>query len=312
MQDRLIDPREVPLGGLRALNVWRTLPHRDLPTVGAWCFIDHFGPTEETMTVLPHPHTGLQTVTWPLAGEVRHRDNLGSDVVLRPGELNLMTAGDGVSHSEFTVGEPAPAGLDQRASGRDPQIMHGIQLWVALPDGPRTGPAAFEHISDLPRVSGAGWRGIVLVGEFDGATSKATIHTPLVGVELTIGARSLVTLPLNPEFEYAFLAVDGAFSAHGDTHVAHRQVLYLAPGRDRIAIDADRDTTVLLLGGEPFTEPLVMWWNFIGRDHDEIVAAREDWENQTGRFGTVDGHDGQLIPAPPMPALRLKPRTRRR
>ena len=128
MHDRLIEPREVPLGGIRALNVWRTLPHRDLPTVGAWCFVDHFGPTEETMTVLPHPHTGLQTVTWPLSGEVRHRDNLGSDVVLRPGELNLMTAGDGVAHSEFSVGGPG--------------IMHGIQLWVALPDGPRTGPAA--------------------------------------------------------------------------------------------------------------------------------------------------------------------------
>ncbi|HUQ00245.1 MAG TPA: pirin family protein [Aeromicrobium sp.] len=303
MDDRLIDPREVPLGGIRALNVWRTLPHRDLPTVGAWCFIDHFGPTEETMTVLPHPHIGLQTVTWPLSGEVRHRDNLGSDVVLRPGELNLMTAGDGVSHSEFSV-------LDS-ASGAPSHLMHGIQLWVALPDGPRMGPAAFEHISDLPRISGEGWRGIVLVGEFDGATSKATTYTPLVGVELTLAARSLVTLLLNREFEYALLAVDGPFSAHGDTQVGHRQVLYLAPGRDRIAIEAERDTTVLLLGGEPFTEPLVMWWNFIGRDHDEIVAARDDWEKGTGRFGTVEGHDGQIIPAPPMPQLRLKPRVRR-
>src|SRR4029079_14332823 len=129
MQDRIIEPREVPLGGIRALNVWRTLHHRELPTVGAWCFIDHFGPTDDVMTGLPHPHTGLQTVTWPLSGEVRHRDNLGSDVVLRPGELNLMTAGDGVSHSEFSVGEPG--------------LMHGVQRWVALPDGPRSGPAAF-------------------------------------------------------------------------------------------------------------------------------------------------------------------------
>jgi hypothetical protein len=302
MEDRLIEAREVPLGGIRALNVWRTLPHRDLPTVGAWCFMDHFGPTEEGMTVLPHPHIGLQTVTWPLSGQIRHRDNLGSDVVLRPGELNLMTAGDGVSHSEFSVLDPG---------AEEPDLMHGIQLWVALPDGPRSGPAAFEHIADLPRVSGAGWRGIVLVGEFDGATSKATTHTPIVGVELTIAARSLVTLPLNPAFEYAVLAVDGPICVQGDTAVAHRQVFYMAPGRDRVALDASRDTTVLLLGGEPFTDPLVMWWNFIGRDHDEIVAAREDWENQTGRFGTVDGHDGAYIPAPPMPPLRLKPRVRR-
>lgn len=297
MEDRLIEPREVPLGGLRALNVWRTLPHRELPTVGAWCFVDHFGPTEDAMTVLPHPHIGLQTVTWPLAGEVRHRDNLGSDVVLRPGELNLMTAGDGVAHSEFSVGEP--------------HLMHGIQLWVALPDGPRSGPAAFEHISDLPRVSGEGWRGIVLVGEFDGATSKATTYSPLVGVELTLEARSLVTLPLNPSFEHAILAVDGPATVQGYTEVQHRQMLYLAPGRDRVVVDANRDTTLLLLGGEPFTEPLVMWWNFIGRDHDEIVAAREDWERQASRFGTVDGHGGQIIPAPPMPQLRLKPRLRK-
>lgn len=298
MDDRIIEPREVPLGGIRALNVWRTLPHRDLPTVGAWCFLDHFGPTDELMTVLPHPHIGLQTVTWPLAGQIRHRDSLGNDVVLRPGELNLMTAGDGVSHSEFSV----PDGGSH--------LMHGIQLWVALPDGVRAGPAAFEHIADLPRVAGEGWRGVVLVGEFDGVTSKATTYTPLVGVELTIAAQSLVTLPLNPKFEHAILAVDGPFSAQGYTEVEHRQVLYLAPGRDRVAVDSGRDTTLLLLGGEPFTEPLVMWWNFVGRDHDEIVAAREDWEAQRSRFGTVDGHDGQLIPAPPMPALRLKPRVR--
>jgi redox-sensitive bicupin YhaK (pirin superfamily) len=210
-----------------------------------------------------------------------------------------MTAGDGVAHSEFSVGEPG--------------LMHGIQLWVALPDGPRTGPAAFEHISDLPRVSGDGWRGIVLVGAFDGATSKATTYTPLVGVELTIAARSLVTIPLEPGFEHALLAVDGPVTVQGYTEVKHRQLLYLAPGRDRVVVDASRDTTLLLLGGEPFADPLVMWWNFIGRDHDEIVAAREEWEAQRlgGRFGFVEGHNGQLIPAPPMPALRLKPRVRR-
>lgn len=297
MDDRLIDAREVPLGGIRAINVWRTLPHRDLPTIGAWCFVDHFGPVEANMSVLPHPHTGLQTVTWPLLGDVRHKDSLGSDVVLRPGELNLMTSGDGVSHSEFSVG--------------DSDVMHGIQLWVALPDGPRTGPPAFEHIADLPRVAGDGWRGIVLVGEFDGATSKATMYTPIVGVELTLAARSLVTIPLNPAFEHGILAVDGPFSADGSTTADHRQLLYLKPGRDRVVLDVERDTTVLLIGGEPFTEPLVMFWNFIGRDHDDIVAARDDWEAQTSRFGTVEGHDGQIIPAPPLPQVRLKPRNRR-
>jgi redox-sensitive bicupin YhaK (pirin superfamily) len=297
VEDTVLEPREVPLGGLRALNVWRTLPHRDLPTVGAWCFVDHFGPTDDVMSVLPHPHIGLQTVTWPLSGEIRHRDNLGSEAVLKPGELNLMTAGDGVSHSEFTVGEPG--------------LMHGIQLWVALPDGARTGPAAFEHIADLPRVSGEGWNGVVLVGEFAGGRSRATTYTPLVGVELKLEARSLVKIPLDPTFEYAVLAVDGPCVLDRTRELAHRQLGYFQPGRSSITLDAPDDTTLLLLGGEPFTEPLVMWWNFIGRDHDEIVTAREDWQNQTSRFGVVDGHDGQWIPAPPMPQLRLKPRVRR-
>lgn len=297
MEDTVLDAREVPLGGLRALNVWRTLPHRDVPTVGAWCFVDHFGPTDDVMSVLPHPHIGLQTVTWPLSGEIRHKDNLGSDVVLQPGELNLMTAGDGVAHSEFTVGEPG--------------LMHGIQLWVALPDGARSGPAAFEHIADLPRVSDDGWTGIVLMGEFAGAKSRATAHTPLVGVELTLAARSIAKIELDPTFEYAVLAVDGPCVLDRTRELAHRQLAYFRPGRSSLTLDAPQDTTLLLLGGEPFTEPLVMWWNFIGRDHDEIVAARDDWQNQTARFGTVDGHDGQWIPAPPMPQLRLKPRTRR-
>lgn len=301
MEDTVLDPREVPLGGLRALNVWRTLPHRDVPTVGAWCFVDHFGPTVEDMAVLPHPHIGLQTVTWPLSGEIRHRDNLGSEVVLKPGELNLMTAGDGVSHSEFTV-----LGADGEQG-----LMHGIQLWVALPEGARTGPAAFEHIADLPRVVGEGWSGVVLMGEFAGAKSRATTYTPLVGVELKLDARSLVKIPLDPTFEYAVLAVDGPCVVDRTRDVAHRQLAYLQPGRADLVLDAPQDTTLLLLGGEPFTEPLVMWWNFIGRDHDEIVAARDDWQNQAPRFGQVDGHGGQWIPAPPMPQLRLKPRTRR-
>ena len=297
MQDRIIEPREVPLGGIRALNVWRTLPHRELPTVGAWCFVDHFGPTDDVMTVLPHPHTGLQTVTWPLSGEVRHRDNLGSDVVLRPGELNLMTAGDGVSHSEFSVGEPG--------------LMHGIQLWVALPDGPRTGPAAFEHISDLPRVAGEGWRGIVLVGEFDGATSKATTYTPLVGVELTIAARSLVTIPLDPNFEHADprrrRAVLGAGLHRGPAPAGalpragtrprrrrRRPRHHVAPARRRAVHRTARHVVEL-------HRP---------RPRRDRRRPRGLGGPSAARFGSIDGHDGQLIPAPPMPSLRLKPRVR--
>ena len=295
-EDRLLEPREVPLGGVRGLTVHRTLPHRDLPTVGAWCFVDHFGPTREPMKVLPHPHTGLQTVTWPLAGDIRHRDSLGSDVVLRPGELNLMTSGDGVSHSEISVGTRT--------------MMHGIQLWVALPDGARSGPADFEHLPQLPRTGGDHWRAIVLVGGLADAESPARTYSPMLGAELTLSAEGTATIPLASGFEHAVLAVDGPLRVDG-FDLTHRQMRYLSSGRSSVDLQTRRDTTVLLIGGEPFTDPLVMWWNFIGRSHDDIVKAREEWEEAGDRFGHVDGHDGQVIPAPPLPRVRLTPRRRR-
>lgn len=293
--DQLLESRDVPLGGLRGLTVHRTLPQRAIPTIGAWCFVDHFGPTTEPMAVLPHPHTGLQTVTWPIAGQIRHRDSLGSDVVLRPGELNLMTSGDGVSHSEFSVGDPeAP--------------MHGIQLWVALPDATRAGPADFEHVTDLPQVEGPCWSGLVIVGTLAGASSPARTHTPLVGAQLSIKA-GRAEIPVDPSFEHGVLAVDQDVEVAGDA-VPHRQLQYLAPGRESIVIESEVDTTVLLIGGEPFEEDIVMWWNFIGRSHEEIAAARVDWEDAAERFGRVEGHGDQVIPAPPMPEVRIKPRRR--
>lgn len=294
--DETLGAREVPLGGLRGLTVHRTLPQRGFPTVGAWCFVDHFGPTTESMAVLPHPHTGLQTVTWPLAGEIRHRDSLGSDVVLRPGELNLMTSGDGVSHSEFSVGEPGAE-------------MHGIQLWVALPDSARHGAPGFEHHPDLPVASGDGWTAKVLLGELAGAVSPATTYTPIVGAELRVRP-GYSKVPLWDGFEHAILAVDGPAVVDG-VEIAHRELRYLAPGRSEVGLQVASDTTLLLIGGEPFTEELVMWWNFIGRSHEDIAMAREDWQSAAVRFGHVDGHGGQVIPAPPMPEVRLTPRRRK-
>ncbi|MET1036773.1 MAG: pirin family protein [Aeromicrobium sp.] len=293
--DLTLGAREVPLGGLRGLTVHRTLPQRGFPTVGAWCFVDHFGPTEHAMAVLPHPHTGLQTVTWPIAGEIRHRDSLGSDVVLKPGELNLMTSGDGVSHSEFSVGDPdAP--------------MHGIQLWVALPSDARLGPPGFEHHPDLPVAKGEGWTAKVLLGEVAGAVSPATTYSPIVGAELSMG-HGYSTVPLRPDFEHAILAVDGPAVLDGEP-IEHRELRYLAPGRSSVGIQVPVDTTLLLIGGEPFGEDLVMWWNFIGRSHEDIVEARDDWDRAAERFGHVDGHGVQVIPAPPLPQVRLTPRRR--
>ncbi len=164
-RDRLVASRVVPLGGIRGLSVHRTLPLRGLPTVGPWCFVDQFGPTFSRMDVMPHPHTGLQTVTWPLVGEIRHRDSRGSDVVLRPGELNLMTSGNGVSHSEVSI--------ESKLS-----VMHGLQLWVALPNSRRLGPSNFEHLIKLPRVEGDNWSATVMMGEFEGAKSAAKVYSP--------------------------------------------------------------------------------------------------------------------------------------
>lgn len=293
--DLTLGAREVPLGGLRGLTVHRTLPQRGFPTVGAWCFVDHFGPTDQSMAVLPHPHTGLQTVTWPIAGQIRHRDSLGSDVVLQPGELNLMTSGDGVSHSEFSVGDPdAP--------------MHGIQLWVALPSHALEGAAGFEHHPDLPVAEGDGWTAKVLLGELGGAVSPATTHTSIVGAEVTL-APGTSSLPLRTDFEHAILAVDGPVVVDG-VEVAHRELRYLAPGRGSVGLQVRAGTTLMVIGGEPFDEELVMWWNFIGRSHEDIELARDDWQAAAERFGHVEGHGGRVIPAPPLPEVRLTPRRR--
>ncbi|CAI3801685.1 pirin family protein [Pseudarthrobacter sp. MM222] len=313
--------REVPLGGVRAMKVSRTLPQRGLPTVGAWCFLDSFGPERVAMSVLPHPHTGLQTVTWPLLGTIRHRDSVGSDVLVRPGELNIMTAGQGVSHSEFAVlPEPGGEGADG-PSGQLP-LQRGLQLWVALPKHERHRTAAFEQHRELPRVTGEGYAATVMVGSFAGTTSPATMFSPIVGADFSCSGR--VSLPLNPDFEHAVLVLDGGLSLDGQ-EVLPGPLGYLGTGRSSLELDALPGTRFVLLGGEPFEEELLMWWNFVGRTHAEIEEFRRDWEDQArlpdsaaaaARFGLVRGHGPEAgreagrIPAPPLPGVQLRPRRR--
>nr|WP_042193467.1 pirin family protein [Kibdelosporangium sp. MJ126-NF4] len=282
------EAREVPLGGVRGVQVDRVLPQRGLPTLGAWCFLDQFGPDVAEMVVLPHPHIGLQTVTWPLAGEIRHRDSVGSDAILRPGQLNLMTSGRGVSHSELSIGTGP---------------LHALQLWVALPADAAAGPAGFEHHASLPRYQDNGIDALVFMGTLGDAESPATTYSPLVGAQLDV---TEATLPLRPDFEYGLLVVDGIVQVAG-VELKPGPLLYLGTGRDELTISGP--ARAVLLGGEPFGEDLVMWWNFVGRSHDEIMAAREDWEGgDPSRFGTVAGHGADRIPAPILPNLRLKPR----
>jgi redox-sensitive bicupin YhaK (pirin superfamily) len=302
----LLEAREVPLGGVRAMSVRRALPQRDLPLVGAWCFLDRFGPQVTRMRVEPHPHIGLQTVTWPLVGEVRHRDSVGSDVAVRRGSLNLMTSGAGISHSEYSVGADA-APLD------------ALQLWVALPESRRHGAPEFEQHEVLPEVTlapvdGAAGSATVVLGTFAGATSPASTHTPIVGAEVRVPAGARVRVPLDPAWEHALVGVSGDAAVHAGedpTGLDDAHLLYLGIRRSSVDVSSVAGATLFLLGGEPFEDDIVMWWNFVGRTHEEIVEAREAWEARDARFGHVIDHGDERIPAPPLPAVRLTRRRRR-
>ncbi|GAT74355.1 pirin-related protein [Microbacterium sp. HM58-2] len=302
----VLEPREVPLGGVRGMDVLRVLPHRNLPTIGAWCFLDRFGPADTRMRVEPHPHIGLQTVTWPLVGEIRHRDSLGSDADLRRGQLNLMTAGHGISHSEYSLGD-------------DPVPLDALQFWVVLPESARHGEGGFERHTSLPAVTLAAEQGTdaeatVVLGEFAGAASPATVFTPIVGAEIAVPAGSTVRLPLRADWEHAIMLVDGD-AVVAEHPMTRNDMLYLGDSREGVVVSSTEGALLFLLGGEPFEDEIVMWWNFAGRSHDEIVEAREAWEAESvgadaNRFGVVAGHDVR-VPAPPLPDVRLMPRGRR-
>ncbi len=298
----VLAPRDVPLGGPRAMTVRRTLPHKDRRMVGAWCFVDHYGPDDITtglgMQVPPHPHTGLQTVSWLFDGEVLHRDSLGSTQLVRPGELNLMTAGRGISHSEESPGGHSP-------------VLHGVQLWTALPEHARHRAPAFDHHADLPVVEGSGASVTVVMGSLTGATSPAWTASPLVAAEVTLEPEAASRLPVERDFEYAVLSVAGHVVVD-DRAIDRGTLVYLGAGRDTVRLGTGNGGTAMLLGGVPFEEQLVMWWNFIGRSHDEIATDRAEWEAADPRFGTVRGYPGDRLNAPVLPHARLRPRGRHR
>jgi redox-sensitive bicupin YhaK (pirin superfamily) len=295
----VMDAVKVWLG--KTTQVRRLLPHRGRRMIGAWCFVDHYGPDDlrlqQGMRVPPHPHTSLQTVSWLLDGTVLHRDSLGTEALVRPGELNLMTSGMGIAHSEESVGSD--------------QLLHGVQLWVALPHPVRdTISPSFEKYSRLPRVEGEGFAATVIIGSLGEVSSPASGQTPLTGADVEVSAGAAVRLPLRRDFEYAVVALAGAVEVAAHP-IGVGQMIYLGTDRHELAMRASADARALLLGGEPFGEEIVMWWNFIGRSHEEIVQARADWESESERFGEVSGFDGPRLPAPPMPNTRLKSRGRR-
>ncbi|AZK97977.1 MULTISPECIES: pirin family protein [Streptomyces] len=293
----LLSPRTVRLG--ESTEVRRLLPNLGRRMVGAWAFVDHYGPDdiadEPGMQVPPHPHMGLQTVSWLHEGEVLHRDSTGSLATIRPRELGLMTSGRAISHSEETPRSHA-------------RYLHGAQLWVALPDAHRQVDPQFEHHPDLPAVTAPGLTATVILGSLDGATSPGTAYTPIVGADLTLSDGADVRLPLDRDFEYAVLAMSGEAVVDG-VPVLPGSMLYLGCGRTELALRAESDAALMLLGGEPFEEELIMFWNWIGRSQEEIAEARRDWMEGT-RFGEVKGYDGDPLPAPELPPGPLKARGR--
>ena len=301
----VLEPREVPLGGPRAMTVRRTLPQRSRSLIGAWCFVDHYGPDDviETggMVVPPHPHTGLQTVSWLFEGEIEHRDSTGAHQLVRPGELNLMTAGTGIQHSE--VSTPTTTRL------------HGAQLWVALPDADRRTAPSFEHTEPQPVAFGAATVR-VFIGSLPGVgDAAARVFSPLVAAQVDLPAGAELELAVDPRFEHGLL-VDSGVATVGDVAIPTAHLAFTPTGRSTLRVSAgDAPVRALLIGGEPLGEPIVMWWNFIGRDHDEIVDFRSAWQAEVieGRapaetFGRVEGWPGSALPAPVLPGIRLKPR----
>ncbi|WP_236795395.1 pirin family protein [Amycolatopsis sp. GM8] len=290
----VLSARDVPLGGPRAIRVRRTLPQRARSLVGAWCFADHYGPSSTAMDVAPHPHTGLQTASWLFSGEVEHRDSLGTHAMIRPGELNLMTSGHGIAHSEVSTPETA--------------VLHGVQLWIALPDEHRHTARDFHHYAP-PRRELPGASARVFLGSLAGDTSPVPAFTPLLGAELVLEPGSQLVLAIDPAFEHGVLQDIGSLAVAG-TPLNMGDMAYVAPGASRLELanTGAEPARLLVLGGTPFTEEIVMWWNFVGRDHDEIVAFREAWQAEAGQFGRVEGYPGARLPAPALPNIRLTPR----
>lgn len=285
----VVPAREATVG---SSTVRRALPQRTRRTIGAWCFVDHFGPSEpeaaDGLAVGPHPHCGLSTVTWLVRGSAVHTDSLGTEQPIRPGQLNLMTAGHGISHAEQT-----PAG--ERGD------LHGVQFWVAQPEATRHGAAAFEHHAELPTLGLGPLRATVLLGTFAGERSPARADTPLVGVEFVAGTEGAATgtVELDPVFEHGVVVIEGRVAVDG-APIGVGELGYLPVGRTAVSIAPDGPARWLLLGGEPFEAPVQMWWNFVGRTRDEMTTAVADWNEGSDRFGSTHSEPARIA-APSTP-----------
>jgi redox-sensitive bicupin YhaK (pirin superfamily) len=282
--------RETELG---SLQIARALPLKQKRSVGPWCFLDRYGPLtfvqKKPMDVAPHPHMGLQTVSWLIEGEVLHNDSLGYDALVRPGGVIVMTSGSGISHSEET---PGPN------TGR----LNGVQMWVALPDSHRRVSPALQHIESVPVAELRGGLVKVFAGSFAGVVSPAIHHSEIVGADVQIHAGELVQTPLNAKYEHAAFVLDGDCNVNG-RRLEPRVLYYISSGRSEILFGSLTGGRLLFVGGPAFVEPIVMWWNFVARTAEEIAEAKADWDQHSPRFGEVKAYNGARLAAPPLNRL---------
>ncbi|MBL0028040.1 MAG: pirin family protein [Rhodanobacteraceae bacterium] len=282
---QLIDPKRSEI--VPGVAVLRALPTRARRLVGAWCFLDHFGPVAgaamQAFAVGAHPHIGLQTATWLFDGALLHRASLGSVQPVRAGELNLMTAGHGIAHSEHL--------------GAGATRLHGLQFWIALPESAREIAPRFEHHADLPRWHEGEASLRLFIGDYAGRHSPARVHTPLLGLEVHAPVAESVTLALDPGFEYALYVASGHVRCDGIDVPAQRLCVF-PDAANAAQLELAAGSCAVLMGGAPFREAPLMWWNFVARSNDEIATARADWASRSDRFGEV-AEGGARIDAPP-------------
>jgi quercetin 2,3-dioxygenase len=283
-----IEVREGRWASVGGLDIVRVLPTKGRRTVGAWCFVDLMLPPDadepDPMEVGPHPHIGLSTVTWLLEGEALHTDSLGTEQPIRPGQLNLMTAGRGIAHAELGT-----------STG-----LHGVQMWLAQPQATRHGENRFEHHGELPMADMATGLAKVFMGELEGATSPATAETPLVGAQLDLRP-GVAEVAVSAGFEHCVVPIDRP-ALVGDVVVEPGWIALVPAGCESVRLDpGDSGGRFMLLGGEPLGERIHMWWNFVGRSRDELTQAWRDWQaHDTDRFGPVPSPLDRIdAPTPP-------------
>lgn len=276
--------RETHLGNL---SISRALPIRERRLVGPWCFLDRFGPLtfrdEKPMNVPPHPHIGLQTVSWLLEGEVLHTDSLNSEAIVRPGGVNIMTAGQGIAHAEETP---------PKNSGK----LNGVQLWVALPDQHRNTAPSFTHVAQVPVIEFKGGLGKVFAGKMTGISAPESYFSEILGAEVNVHPGQTLSIELQHTYEHAVLLLEGDCTLEKQS-LSSDTLYYLGSCRESLEIKSQTGCKLLIIGGPPFPSDILMWWNFVARTPEEIRQARSDWEAHR-HFGAVTGTQLERLSAP--------------